>query len=71
MYFNDEDNDAFLAIEDSVMQGVEPTGIVDNVQDRAHDANRNVTRNEYSRGIGGTRPQVATTMVKLLRDQIH
>ena len=64
MYFNDEDNDAFLAIEDSVMQGAEPAGIVDNVQDRAYDANRNATRNESSRGTGGTRLQVATTMVK-------
>ena len=71
MYFNDEDNDAFLAIEDSVMQGVEPAGIVDNLQDRAYDANRNATRNGSSRETGGTRPQVATTMVKLLRDQIH
>jgi len=57
MYFNDEDNDAFLAIEDSVMQG-EPAAIVDNVQDR------NATRNESSGGTGGTRPQVATTSVK-------
>ena len=70
MYFNDEDNDAFLAIEDSAMQGVEPAAIVDNVQDRACDANRNATRNESSRGTGGTRPQVATTPVNLLRDQI-
>ena len=69
MYFNDEDNDAFLAIEDSAMQGVEPAAIVDNVQDRTCDANRNATRNESSGGTGGTRPQVATTPVKLLRDQ--
>ena len=68
MYFNDEDNDAFLAIEDSAMQGVEPAAIVDNVQDGACDANRNATRNESSRDTGRTRPQVATTPVKLLRD---
>jgi len=70
MYFNDEDNDAFLAIEDSAMQGVEPAAIVDNVQDRACDANRNATRSESSRDSGGTRPQVAPTPVNLLRDQI-
>ncbi len=61
MYFNDEDNDVLLAIDDSMMQGVEPlAAMVGNVQDR----------NESSRGAGGTRPHVATAQVKLLSQQI-
>ena len=65
IYFNDEDNDVLLAIEDSVMQGVESSVMVGDVKDRSFDASRDATRSESSRGVGSTRPQVATASVKL------
>jgi hypothetical protein len=60
IYFNDEDNAALLAIEDSVMYGVESSDALaatrDSAQGRVGNAGRDVM-SESSRGVG-TRPQV-------------
>jgi len=66
IYFNDEDNDAFLAIEDSFMQSVESRGV--NGQRRA---DRNVIKNESPGGAGSSRSQVATMPVKFLQPTNH
>ena len=67
IYFNEEDNAAILAIEDSAMRGVESSDALDATresgQGRVGRAGRDVT-SESSRGVG-TRPQ-ATTSVNLL-----
>lgn len=61
IYFNDEDNAALLAIEDSAMHGVESSDAArDNAQGRVGSAGRDVT-SESSRGVG-TRPQAATSV---------
>jgi hypothetical protein len=64
IYFNDEDNAALLAIEDSAMYGVEPSDASaatrDSAQGRVGGAGRDVT-SESSRGAG-TRPQAATSV---------
>jgi hypothetical protein len=68
VYFNDEDNDAILAlVDDSAMQGViEPLmDTVWNVHDGACDANRNAARKEPPIDASGTLLQVATTSVRL------
>jgi hypothetical protein len=61
IYFNDEDNDMLFAIEDSTMQGV--AGTVGDAEGRVFDAgtSRDAT-SETSRGLGSTRPQVATSV---------
>lgn len=64
-YFDDEDNDALLAIEDAAMQGVESRGALSAVG----DADRMVTRSESPRGASGTRPQIAIASVKILHQQ--
>jgi hypothetical protein len=55
IYFNDEDNEALLAIEDSAMQGIDSSGALEAVEG---NTDRNATRNESSRGAGNTRSQV-------------
>lgn len=64
IYFNDEDNAALLAIEDSAMYGVESSDALaatrDSAQGRVSSAGRDVT-SESSRGVG-TRPQAATSV---------
>jgi hypothetical protein len=65
IYFNDEDNDMLLAIEDSAMQGAEPSvATVGDVKDRVFDAGRDATRSEFSRGAGGT---LVTASVKVIK----
>jgi len=61
IYFNDEDNVALLAIEDSAMNSVESCNTLattwDNAQGRVESAGRDVTSESF---IGaGTRPQAA------------
>jgi hypothetical protein len=67
IYFNDEDNAALLAIEDSAMYGAESSDALaatrDSAQGRVGSAGRDVM-SESSRGVG-TRPQ-AVTSVNLL-----
>ena len=64
IYFNDEDNAALLAIEDSAMCGVESSDSLaatrGSAQGRVGSTSRDVT-SESSRGVG-TRPQVATSV---------
>lgn len=64
IYFNDEDNAALLAIEDSAMYGVESSDALaatrDSAQGRVGSAGRDVT-SESSRGVGA-RPQAATSV---------
>jgi hypothetical protein len=62
IYFNDEDNEAFLAIEDSVMHDA---GALAAAVDRVGGAGRDV-KIESSSSAVGTRPSVATTVVNLL-----
>jgi hypothetical protein len=68
IYFNDEDNDALLAIEDSFLQSVESRSVLSavggNAQSRVCDADRNVIKNESPGGAGSPRPQVTTMTVK-------
>jgi hypothetical protein len=68
IYFNDEDNDILLAIDDSAMQGVESSvATLGDVKDRVFDASRGATRSESSRGAGGTRHQIVTASVKVIK----
>ena len=64
IYFNDEDNAALLAIEDSAMYGIESSDALaatrGSAQGRVGGAGRDVT-SESSRGVG-TRPQAATSV---------
>ena len=64
IYFNDEDNAALLAIDDSAMYRVESSDALaatrDSAQGRVGGAGRDVT-SESSRGVG-TRPQAATSV---------
>ena len=64
IYFNDEDNAALLAIEDSAMHGVESSDALaatrDSAQGRTGSTSRDVT-SESSRSVG-TRPQAATSV---------
>lgn len=68
IYFNDEDNDVLLAIEDSALYGIGSGGTLatagDSAQGRVCGAGRDVA-NESSGGTVGTRPHVRTE-VKLL-----
>ena len=68
IYFNDEDNDVLLAIEDSALHSAVSGGTLaatgDSAQGRVCGAGRDVT-NESSGVATGTRPQVGTA-VKLL-----
>jgi len=74
IYFNEEDNAALLAIEDSAMHGVESSGALaatrdnarDSAQGRVGSAGRDIT-SESSRGAG-TRPQAATSVNLLSAD---
>jgi hypothetical protein len=68
IYFNDEDNDILLAIEDSAMQGVESSvATMGDVTDRDFNASRDATRSESSGGTGGKRPQIVTASVKVYK----
>lgn len=64
IYFNDEDNAALLAIEDSAMYGAESSDALaatrDSAQGRVGSAGRDVMSGS-SRGVG-TRPQAATSV---------
>lgn len=63
LYFNDEDNEAFLAIEDSLMHGVGALAAAgDSAQSRVCGVGRDV---EIESAVG-TRPSIATTVVNLL-----
>jgi hypothetical protein len=68
IYFNDEDNDVLLAIEDSALHGAVSCGTLaavgESAQGRVCGASRDAT-NESSGGAVGTRPHVGTS-VKLL-----
>jgi hypothetical protein len=68
IYFNDDDNDVLLAVEDSALHGAVSCGTLATAGDSAHGrvcgASRDVT-NESSGGAVGTRPHVGT-VVKLL-----
>ena len=59
IYFNDEDNAALLAIDDSAINGAE-SSTRGSAQGRGASAGRDVT-SESSRGVG-TRPQAATSV---------
>ncbi|KAI0254648.1 hypothetical protein BJV78DRAFT_935042 [Lactifluus subvellereus] len=62
-YFNDdEDNDALLALEDSVLQGAESYGsMTARITSIGHNADRSAMKNESS--PGGTHLQVAAASV--------
>ncbi len=50
-YFNDEDNDAFLAVEDSAMQGMESSDALGTIGSSGQSVIRNANlNNEISRG---------------------
>jgi hypothetical protein len=70
IYFNDEDNAALLAIEDSALYGVESSDALaatrDSAQGRVGSPSRDVA-SESSRGVG-TRPHATTSVNLLLAD---